>query len=89
MGAAIPQAIMLATSLPAILPFSPNEIKTSITTGTSRVLDEIIPIDEDDEGGTQGRNKATIEIIIRIISPEGSNSPAPATTVISEDSFSD
>lgn len=66
MGAALPHAIMLATSLPAILPFPRKDITTSITTGTVDVMDDIIPEDEEDEGGLRTRSKSSIEVIIRI-----------------------
>ncbi|PVG02584.1 hypothetical protein CPB86DRAFT_822623 [Serendipita vermifera] len=88
MGAAIPHAVMLATSLPAILPFGPEEIQTSVKTGTARVMDEVIPMDEDDEGGMQTRHKATIEIVIRVTS-DLPDPPAGDAATMSEDSFSD
>ena len=67
MGAAIPHAIMLATSLPGILPFHPQEIKTTITTGSVTVTDEIMPVNDDDEDEMRTRMKASIEIILRIV----------------------
>jgi ribonuclease P/MRP protein subunit RPP20 len=69
MGAAIPHALMLATSLPATLPFPSDEIKTSILTGTVRCIDEVIPDvadEEDDEGGTRTRDKSCIDVSIVI-----------------------
>jgi len=69
MGAAIPHALMLATSLPATLPFPPDEIKTSILTGTVRCVDEVIPDvedEEEDEGGTRTRDKSCIDVSIVI-----------------------
>lgn len=89
MGAAIPHAVMLATSLPSILPYDPREIKTSVTTGSVSVMDELVPVDEDDEGGTQTRTKASIEIIIRIVPGEGMDIDASKSAVQEYDSFSD
>jgi len=57
---------MLATSLVRILPYPKDEVTTSIKTGTVNVLDEVIPIYEDDERETRGRSKSSIEIIITI-----------------------
>ena len=65
MGAAIPHALMLATSLPATLSFPSDEMKTSIVTGTVRCVDEVIPdVEEEevDEGGTRMRDKSCIDI---------------------------
>ncbi|KAG8831320.1 hypothetical protein FRC17_003273 [Serendipita sp. 399] len=91
MGAAIPHAVMLATSLPDILPFDTQEIKTSITTGSVKILDEVIPVDEDDEGGLQARIKPSIEIIIRVVSETGMslNDAKQKLEQNNEDSFSD
>ncbi|KAG8816036.1 hypothetical protein FRC18_001202 [Serendipita sp. 400] len=91
MGAAIPHAVMLATSLPEVLPFDKKEIQTNVTTGSANVMDEVIPEDEDDEGGVQTRIKATIEIIIRVVPLTGMslNEPKQKQEETSEDSFSD
>ncbi len=64
MGAAIPHAAMLATSLVRILPYPKGEVTTSIKTGTVNVLDEVIPMYEDEETETRGRSKSSIEIVI-------------------------
>ena len=66
MGAAIPHAAMLATSLVRILPYPKDEMRTTIKTGTVSVLDEVIPAYEDDEPETRGRSKSSIEIVITI-----------------------
>lgn len=76
MGAAIPHAVMLATSLPTILPFDREEIKTSLTTGTVTVMDEVQPVYEDEEGGTQSRDKSTVMIIVRVVDGMENVSPA-------------
>lgn len=86
MGAAIPHAVMLATSLPTILPYDQSEIKTKITTGSVTVMDEVIPEDEDDEGGTQNRTKGSVDIVISI-APSADMVPSPS--IMDEDSFSD
>jgi len=65
MGAAIPHALMLATSLPVTLSFPSDEMKTSIVTGTITCVDEVIPDvedEEEDEGGTRTRDKSCIDI---------------------------
>jgi ribonuclease P/MRP protein subunit RPP20 len=89
MGAAIPHLMMLATSLPAILPYDRREIKTTVTTGTVSVTDEVIPQDEDDEGETRTRRKASLEIIIRVAPKEGMDIDTTAGPVGDSDSFSD
>lgn len=61
---------MLATSLPAVLPYHPNEVKTTVTTGSVTVTDEIVPVDDDDEDEMRTRTKASIEIVIRIVSEQ-------------------
>lgn len=89
MGAAIPHAVMLATSLPATLPYDHREIKTSITTGSVSVMDELVPLDEDDEGGTQTRRKASVEIVIRIVPGEGLDIDTSNAAMEEYDSFSE
>ena len=80
---------MLATSLPAILPYDLSEVKTSITTGSVNVIDEVVPEDEDDEGGTQTRTKGSVDITITI-SPSLEMVPeASKRSIMDEDSFSD
>ena len=64
MGAAIPHAAMLATSLVRILPYPKDEVTTSIKTGTVNVLDEVISVYEDQEPETRGRSKSCVEIIV-------------------------
>ena len=66
MGAAIPHAAMLATSLVRTLPYPKGEVTTSTKTGTVNVLDELIPMYEDEEPETRGRSKSSIEIVITI-----------------------
>jgi hypothetical protein len=67
MGAAIPHAVLLATSLPPILPFDSREVETIVTTGTTTVMDEVQPVYDDEEGKMETRDKSTIMIVIRIV----------------------
>ena len=39
---------------------------TTIKTGTVNVLDEVIPVYEDEEPETRGRSKSSVEIVITI-----------------------
>lgn len=69
LGAAIPHAVMLSTSLPHMLPFPADEIKVAVETGTVKCVDEVIPAEEDeeeDEGGLQVRFKSSINVVITI-----------------------
>ncbi|CDO68909.1 hypothetical protein BN946_scf185000.g52 [Trametes cinnabarina] len=66
MGAAIPHLMQLALSLPAILPYSQDEIHTEVTTGTVEVQDELIPDDEDEDVSYRTRGKSTVSVVIRV-----------------------
>lgn len=67
MGAAIPHLVTLSTSLPSILPHSPDEIHTEIQTGTVEVQDEVVPDDDEDEDiSYRTRGKSTLMIVIKI-----------------------
>lgn len=66
MGAAIPHLLTLAASLPDILPFGPDEIHTSIVTGTVEVRDEMIPENDDEDVSYETRGKSTISVVITI-----------------------
>ena len=66
MGAAIPHLARLVISLPSILPFAPDEIRTEIFTGTAELKDEVIPDDEDEDITLQTRGKSTMRAIIWI-----------------------
>ena len=66
LGAAIPHLTLLATSIPSILPYPPDEIRTEVLTGTVTVQDEIIPDDEDEDIGYEKREKSTLSIVIII-----------------------
>jgi len=62
MGAAIPLLAQLICALPPILPFSQDEIRTEITTGTVGVQDEIIPEDEDEDLTYRTREKSVLRV---------------------------
>ncbi|KAG8848860.1 hypothetical protein FRB96_000992 [Tulasnella sp. 330] len=77
MGAAIPLLLILATSLPEILPHSHGIINTEYRTGTVTCMDELIPLEDDDDGeddeqepkitgDLQKRKKSSIQAVIRI-----------------------
>lgn len=66
MGAAIPICLTLAASLPEILPFGPNEVKTEILTGTAEVRDEIIPENDDEDISYANRSKSTVSVTLTI-----------------------
>ncbi|KAI0093797.1 hypothetical protein BDY19DRAFT_275486 [Irpex rosettiformis] len=66
MGAAIPHLLQLALSLPEILPYSEDEIKTEVQTGTVQVQDEVIPDDEDEDISIRTRGKSTLSVVITI-----------------------
>lgn len=66
MGAAIPHLLLLSVSLPGILPFASEEIRTEVLTGTVEVQDEVIPDDSDEEITYQIRGKSTLSVVIKI-----------------------
>lgn len=66
LGAAIPHLTLLVTSLPAILPFPPNDIHTDIQTGTIEVIDEVLPDDDDAKIEYKKRGKSTLNVVMRI-----------------------
>lgn len=66
MGAAIPICLTLAASLPDILPFGPNEIKTEIVTGTVQVRDEVVPEDDNEDISYANRSKSTVSVTLVI-----------------------
>lgn len=66
LGAAIPHLCKLAESLPEILPFSLEEIRTEILTGTVDVQDELLPDDEDEDITYRTRAKSSLSVVIII-----------------------
>ena len=66
MGAAIPHLSRLVASLPSILPFSPDEMRSEIFTGTAEMRDEVIPDDEKEDIVLQTRGKSTMRVVFRI-----------------------
>ncbi|KAF5379908.1 hypothetical protein D9757_007222 [Collybiopsis confluens] len=75
MGAAIPLLIQLSLALPPILPFSSDEVRTEISTGTVEVQDEILPDDEEEDISYRTRGKSTLKIIIIFGDGEFSSGP--------------
>ena len=53
-------------SLPEVLPFSPEEIRTEILTGTVDVQDELLPEDEDEDITYRTRAKSSLGVVIII-----------------------
>lgn len=49
MGAAIPQLLILATSLPKALPYPADAIRTEYRTSSVKCMDEVLPGDEEEE----------------------------------------
>ena len=66
MGAAIPHLSRLVASLPSILPFSPDEMRSEIFTGTAEMRDEVIPDDEKEDIVLQTRGRSTMRVVFRI-----------------------
>jgi len=66
LGAAIPHLCKLVESLPEVLPFSPEEIRREILTGTVDVQDELVPDDEDEDITYRTRAKSTLSVAITI-----------------------
>ncbi|KIP10302.1 hypothetical protein PHLGIDRAFT_65984 [Phlebiopsis gigantea 11061_1 CR5-6] len=66
MGAAIPHLLQLSLSLPEILPYAADEIRTEVLTGTVDVQDEVIPEDEDEDISLRTRGKSTLSIVLTI-----------------------
>src|ERR1700722_1162985 len=66
MGAAIPLLAQLVLTLPAILPFHPDEWRVETTTGTVEVQDEMIPDDESEDMKYRTRLKSTMIVVLRI-----------------------
>lgn len=66
LGAAIPHLTRLVVSLPSILPFSPDEIRTELKTGTVTLHDEVLPDDEDEDITLRKREKSSLSVIFRI-----------------------
>ena len=66
LGAAIPHLCKLVESLPEVLPFSPEEIRREILTGTVDVQDELVPDDEDEDITYRTRAKSSLSVVITI-----------------------
>jgi hypothetical protein len=66
LGAAIPHLCKLVESLPEILPFSPEDIRREILTGTVDVQDELVPDEEDEDITYRTRAKSSLSVVITI-----------------------
>ena len=53
-------------SLPEVLPFSPEEIRKEILTGTVDVQDELLPDDEEEDITYRTRAKSSLSVVIII-----------------------
>lgn len=53
-------------SLPEVLPFSPEEIRKEILTGTVDVQDELLPEDEEEDITYRTRAKSSLSVVIII-----------------------
>ncbi|KAG8903353.1 hypothetical protein FRB99_003415 [Tulasnella sp. 403] len=74
MGAAIPRLLTIATSLPKILPYTPQDISISYHTGSIKCTDEILldsDNDEEDENVEDGalvqRVKSTLAVTVSLL----------------------
>ncbi|KAF9228693.1 hypothetical protein BS17DRAFT_772367 [Gyrodon lividus] len=81
MGAAIPHLALLAVSLPPILPWTQDDVKVEVFTGSAEVHDEILSESGSEEGEGleeefRTRVKSTMHVIIRI----GEGEPAAAVS---------
>jgi len=66
LGAAIPHLCMLVASLPDILPFPAEDIRTEVLTGTVDVQDELVPDDEDEDISYRTRAKSSLSVVVII-----------------------
>ena len=66
LGAAIPHLCMLVASLPDVLPFPAEEIRTEVRTGTVDVQDELVPDDEDEDISYRTRAKSSLSVVVII-----------------------
>jgi len=53
-------------SLPEVLPFSSEEVRKEILTGTVDVQDELVPDDEDEDITYRTRAKSSLSVVITI-----------------------
>ena len=66
MGAAIPLLLQITTSLPHVLPYDRSKIAIEVRTGTTRVHDELVPNDEDEDITQRTRDKAALHVVVRV-----------------------
>jgi hypothetical protein len=67
LGAAVPHLLLLTTSLSAILPFPKDEIHTEVRTESIELVDEVIPLDDEEEESTfRVRGKSGLRVVLWI-----------------------
>lgn len=66
LGAAIPHLCMLVASLPEILPFPTEDIRTEVLTGSVDVQDELVPDDDDEDISYRTRAKSSLSVVLII-----------------------
>jgi hypothetical protein len=68
MTAAIPHLVLLATSLPDVLPYAKDEIRIDYYTGTVQCVDEVLPseIDDEDQFDEEPEIKLGGELVTRL-----------------------
>ena len=66
MGAAISHLLTLVVSLPAVLPYPREEIRTEITTDTMEVNDEMFPTNDDEDFSLRTRNVSSVCVKLTI-----------------------
>ncbi|KII89299.1 hypothetical protein PLICRDRAFT_124417 [Plicaturopsis crispa FD-325 SS-3] len=68
LGAAIPHLMQLIVSLPSVLPYAAEEMRTEVRTGTVEVIDEVEPPTEDEDADvsyeTRGKSSLSVVFII-------------------------
>ncbi|EJD46106.1 hypothetical protein AURDEDRAFT_63573 [Auricularia subglabra TFB-10046 SS5] len=75
MGAAIPLLLQITASLPHVLPYDKSQIAIEVKTGSTRVHDELVPEDEDEDISLRSRDKSTLNVVVRI---DGGDPETPA-----------
>lgn len=66
MGAAVPLLLQITASLPHVLPYDRSKITVEVKTGSARVNDELVPADEEEDISLRTREKATLNVVVRI-----------------------
>jgi len=74
LGAAIPHLMLLATSLPLILPFPRDEVHIDSRTDTVDCTEELVPEDEEEDISYRTKGRSAISVLVRI-----GDEPIPAS----------